>query len=97
MNFAIVDDRGLNDLERVNDTKDKVIASLKQDNKLLAKQIEDLLEQKKQLLDNVSKKWYNNIMNTLINNRVRLIQHIYKYNYTTTYKGKYIWTQVLQR
>ena len=56
MNFAIVDDRGLNDLERVNDTKDKVIASLKHDNKLLAKQIEDLLEQKKQLLDNVSKK-----------------------------------------
>jgi len=76
MNFAIVDDRGLNDLERVNDTKDKVIASLKQDNKLLAKQIEDLLEQKKQLLDNVSKKWYNRTMKkTLINNRVRLIQH----------------------
>ena len=97
MKFDIVDDRGLNDLERVNDTKDKVIVSLKQDNKLLAKQVEDLLEQKKQLLDNVSKKWYNNIMNTLINNRVRLIQHIYKYNYTTTYKGKYIWTQVLQR
>ena len=40
MNFAIVDDRGLNDLERVNEDKDKVIASLKQDNKLLAKQIE---------------------------------------------------------
>ena len=97
MKFDIVDDRGLNDLERVNDTKDKVIVSLKQDNKLLAKQVEDLLEQKKQLLDNVSKKWYNNTMNTLINNRVRLIQHIYKYNYTTTYKGKYIWTQVLQR
>ena len=97
MKFNIVDDRGLNDLERMSEDKDKVIASLKQDNKLLAKQIEDLLEQKKQLLDNVSKKWYNNTMNTLINNRVRLIQHIYKYNYTTTYKGKYIWTQVLQR
>ena len=94
MKFDIVDDRGLNDLERVNENKDKVIVSLKQDNKLLAKQVEDLLEQKKQLLDNVSKKWYNNTMNTLINNRVRLIQHIYKYNYTTTYKGKYIWTQV---
>ena len=94
MKFDIVDDRGLNDLERVNENKDKVIVSLKQDNKLLAKQIEDLLEQKKQLLDNVSKKWYNSIMNTLINNRVRLIQHIYKYNYTTTYKGKYIWTRV---
>ena len=94
MRFDIVDDRGLNDLERVNEDKDKVIANLKQDNKLLAKQIEDLLEQKKQLLDNVSKKWYNNTMNTLINNRVRLIQHIYKYNNTTTYKGKYIWIQV---
>jgi len=91
MKFNIVDDRGLNDLERVNENKDKIIASLKQDNKLLAKQVEDLIEQKKQLLDNVSKKWYNNTMNTLINNRVRLIQHIYKYNYTTTYKGKYIW------
>ena len=66
MNFAIVDDRGLNDLERVNDTKDKVIASLKQDNKLLAKQIEDLLEQKKQLLDNVSKKWYNRTMKNIM-------------------------------
>ena len=94
MKFNIVDDRGLNDLERMSEDKDKVIVSLKQDNKLLAKQVEDLLEQKKQLLDNVSKKWYNNIMNTLINNRVRLIQHIYKYNYTKTYKGKYIWIQV---
>jgi hypothetical protein len=56
MKFDIVDDRGLNDLERVNENKDKVIVSLKQDNKLLAKQVEDLLEQKKQLLDNVSKK-----------------------------------------
>jgi hypothetical protein len=57
MNFAIVDDRGLNDLERVNDTKDKVIASLKHDNKLLAKQVNDLLEEKKlRSLDNVSKK-----------------------------------------
>jgi hypothetical protein len=45
MNFAIVDDRGLNDLERVND------------NKLLAKQVNDLLEEKKlRSLDNVSKK-----------------------------------------
>ena len=66
MNFAIVDDRGLNDLERVNEDKDKVIASLKQDNKLLAKQIEDLLEQKKQLLDNVSKKWYNRTMKNIM-------------------------------
>ena len=55
MNFAIVDDRGLNDLERVNDTKDKVIASLKHDNKLLAKQVSDLLEEKKlRTLDNIT-------------------------------------------
>ena len=47
MKFAIVDDRGLNDLERVNDTKDKLIASLKRDNKLLAKQVTDLLDEKK--------------------------------------------------
>ena len=66
MRFDIVDDRGLNDLERVNEDKDKVIASLKQDNKLLAKQIEDLLEQKKQLLDNVSKKWYNRTMKNIM-------------------------------
>ena len=51
-----IDDRGSNDIERMSEEKDKVIINLKQDNKLLAKQIEDLLEQKKQLLDNVSKK-----------------------------------------
>ena len=51
-----MDDRGPNDLERIIDDKNKIITHLKQDNKLLAKQIEDLLEQKKQLLDNVSKK-----------------------------------------
>jgi|TARA_B110000977_G_scaffold10209_1_gene13309 hypothetical protein len=50
------DDRGHNDLERMNDDKDKTITTLKQDNKLLAKQVEDLIEQKKQLLDNQSKK-----------------------------------------
>ena len=66
MKFDIVDDRGLNDLERVNENKDKVIVSLKQDNKLLAKQVEDLLEQKKQLLDNVSKKWYNRTMKNIM-------------------------------
>ena len=67
MNFAIVDDRGLNDLERVNDTKDKVITSLKHDNKLLAKQVNDLLEEKKlRSLDNVSKKWYNRTMKNIM-------------------------------
>ena len=89
-----MDDRGPNDLERIIDDKNKIITHLKHDNKTLAKEVSDLIEQKKQLLDNVSKKWYNKIMNTLINNRVRLIQHIYKYNYTKTYKGKYIWIQV---
>ena len=53
MKFAIVDDRGLNDLERVNDTKDKIIVSLRHDNKLLAKQVSDLVEEKKlRTLDN---------------------------------------------
>ncbi len=51
-----IDDRGSNDIERMSEEKDKVIINLKQDNKLLAKQVEDLLEQKKQLLDNQSKK-----------------------------------------
>ena len=53
MKFAIVDDRGLNDLERVNDTKDKIIVNLRHDNKLLAKQVSDLVEEKKlRTLDN---------------------------------------------
>tara|TARA_B100000780_G_scaffold220295_1_gene159335 strand:- start:241 stop:432 length:192 start_codon:yes stop_codon:yes gene_type:complete len=57
------DDRGHNDLERINDVLKqqhinliKTITTLKQDNKLLAKQVEDLIEQKKELLDNQSKK-----------------------------------------
>ena len=56
MKFNIVDDRGLNDLERVNEDKDKVIATLKHDNKTLAREVSDLIEEKKQLLDNQSKK-----------------------------------------
>ena len=82
-----MDDRGPNDLERIIDDKDKIITHLRHDNKTLAREVSDLIEEKKRLLDNQSKKWYNNTMNTLINNRVRLIQHIYKYNYTKTYKG----------
>ena len=67
MKFAIVDDRGLNDLERVNDTKDKLIASLKHDNKLLAKQVSDLLEEKKlRTLDNSTQKWYNRTMKNIM-------------------------------
>lgn len=61
-----IDDRGSNDIERMSEEKDKVIINLKQDNKLLAKQVEDLLEQKKQLLDNQSKKWYNRTMKTIM-------------------------------
>ena len=60
------DDRGHNDLERMNDDKDNTITTLKQDNKLLAKQVEDLIEQKKQLLDNQSKKWYNRTMKNIM-------------------------------
>ena len=67
MKFAIVDDRGLNDLERVNDTKDKLIASLKHDNKSLAKQVSDLLEEKKlRTLDNSNQIWYNRTMKNIM-------------------------------
>jgi hypothetical protein len=51
-----MDDRGTNDLERIIDDKNKIITHLKHDNKTLAKEVSDLIEQKKQLLDNVSKK-----------------------------------------
>ena len=54
MKFNIVDDRGLNDLERMSEDKDKVIASLKHDNKTTCqRQVSDLLEEKKRSLDNV--------------------------------------------
>ena len=67
MKFAIVDDRGLNDLERVNDTKDKLIASLKHDNKSLAKQVSDLIEEKKlRMLDNSNQIWYNRTMKNIM-------------------------------
>ena len=67
MKFNIVDDRGLNDLERMSEDKDKVIATLKHDNKLLARQVNDLLEEKKlRSLDNVSKKWYNRTMKNIM-------------------------------
>jgi hypothetical protein len=51
-----MDDRGPNDLERIIEDKNKIITHLKHDNKTLAKEVSDLIEQKKQLLDNVSKK-----------------------------------------
>ena len=61
-----MDDRGPNDLERIIDDKDKVIADLKRDNKSLAREVDNLLEQKKQLLDNQSKKWYNITMKNIM-------------------------------
>ena len=66
MKFNIVDDRGLNDLERMSEDKDKVIATLKHDNKTLAREVSDLIEEKKQLLDNQSKKWYNRTMKNIM-------------------------------
>ena len=61
-----MDDRGPNDLERIIDDKDKIITHLKHDNKTLAKEVSDLIEEKKRLLDNQSKKWYNRTMKTII-------------------------------
>ena len=50
----LADDRGPNDLERRIDEQDKTIAHLKRDNKTLAKEVSDLIEEKKQMLDNRS-------------------------------------------
>ena len=61
-----MDDRGPNDLERIIDDKDKIITHLKHDNKTLAKEVSDLIEEKKRLLDNQSKKWYNRTMKNIM-------------------------------
>ena len=61
-----MDDRGPNDLERIIDDKDKIITHLKHDNKTLAREVSDLIEEKKQLLDNQSKKWYNITMKNIM-------------------------------
>ena len=61
-----MDDRGPNDLERIIDDKDKIITHLKHDNKTLAKEVSDLIEEKKRLLDNQSNKWYNRTMKNII-------------------------------
>ena len=61
-----MDDRGPNDLERIIDDKDKIITHLRHDNKTLAREVSDLIEEKKQLLDNQSKKWYNIIMKNIM-------------------------------
>ena len=52
----LADDRGPNDLERRIDEQDKTISHLKHDNKTLAKEVSDLIEEKKRLLDNQSNK-----------------------------------------
>ena len=58
VDHTIVDDRGPNDLERMSTDKDKLIADLNRDNKSLAKQVEDKVEEVKalkiklELLDN---------------------------------------------
>ena len=50
----LADDRGPNDLERRIDEQDKTISHLKHDNKTLAKEVSDLIEEKKKKLDNKS-------------------------------------------
>jgi|TARA_R110001592_G_scaffold218381_1_gene472436 cell division protein FtsB len=50
----LADDRGPNDLERRIDEQDKTISHLKHDNKTLAKEVSDLIEEKKRMLDNRS-------------------------------------------
>ena len=62
----MADDRGPNDLERIIDDKEKTINHLKHDNKTLAKEVSDLIEEKKRLLDNQSKKWYNRTMKNIM-------------------------------
>lgn len=52
----LADDRGPNDLEKIIDEQDKTISHLKHDNKTLAKEVSDLIEEKKRLLDNQSNK-----------------------------------------
>ena len=52
----LADDRGPNDLERRIDEQDKTISHLKHDNKTLAKEVSNLIEEKKRLLDNQSNK-----------------------------------------
>ena len=61
-----MDDRGPNDLERIIDDKEKIINHLKHDNKTLAKEVSDLIEEKKRLLDNQSNKWYNRTMKNIM-------------------------------
>ena len=67
-------DRGPLDLTRrideleaeVSALKNGTIADLQRDNKALAKEVDDLLLQKKKLLDNRPSKWYNITMKHII-------------------------------
>jgi len=61
-----MDDRGPNDLEKIIDEQNKTITHLKHDNKTLAKEVSDLIEEKKRLLDNQSNKWYNRTMKNIM-------------------------------
>ncbi len=67
-----VDDRGPSDLDRIIDELKKENSDLKHDNKSLAKQVEDKVEEVKalkiklELLDKRPSKWYNDIMKTII-------------------------------
>ncbi len=58
--------RGPLDLTRVIDEQERTISHLKHDNKTLAKEVSDLIEEKKRLLDNRPSKWYNRTMKKLI-------------------------------
>ena len=49
-----MDDRGPNDLEKIIEEQNKTITHLKHDNKTLAKEVSDLIEEKKKMLDNKS-------------------------------------------
>ena len=67
-------DRGPLDLTRrideleaeVSALKKGTIADLQRDNKALAKEVDDLLLQKKKLLDNRPSKWYNRTMKNIM-------------------------------
>ena len=56
VNHMTTDDRGPLDLTRIIDEQEKTITHLKYDNKTLAKEVSDLIEEKKRLLDNQSNK-----------------------------------------
>ena len=59
--------RRIDELEaEVSALKNGTIADLQRDNKALAKEVDDLLLQKKKLLDNRPSKWYNITMKHII-------------------------------